>query len=64
MSMLREGSFVLMATVLAITAGISISRLVDSPQRWAEGQVVIHDADTPPAMPATGRLVVKPATRP
>lgn len=60
MSLIKHGSFALVTAMLAISAGVSINRLVDTPQRWAEGQVVIHESE--PLQPAavSGRLVVKP----
>lgn len=60
MLVLKEGSLALLTAMLAITVGLGISRLVDTPQRWAEGQVVIHPAESAAPTPGPARLVVKP----
>ncbi|MGU3496837.1 hypothetical protein ACLBXM_22565 [Xanthobacteraceae bacterium A53D] len=64
MFVLKEGSLALLTAMLAITAGLGISRLVDTPQRWAEGEVVIHPAEAPPTPATSARLVIKPAAVP
>lgn len=61
MFVLKEGSLAVLTAMLAITAGLGISRLVDGPQRWSEGQVVIHSADAPPTPQTPARLVIRPA---
>ncbi|GGF64925.1 hypothetical protein GCM10007301_25880 [Azorhizobium oxalatiphilum] len=64
MFVLKEGSLALLTAMLAITAGLGISRLVDGPQRWSEGEVVIHPVDAAPTPEMPVRMVVRPARQP
>ncbi len=65
MFMLREGSLVLLTAMVAVTAGLGISRLVDTAPYRPDGLVMIHgeDGGTQVATPAP-TLRMAPRLRP